>query len=58
MEYKPEIIFEDRPGFDPNQYVLPLNLNQYELQFPEKKIIPEQIKNSELENKIKDENTS
>ncbi len=60
MEYKTytkkEVIFEERPGFDPNQYVLPLKLDQYKIKFPTE---PEIRLPSDLEKKIlKNENTS
>lgn len=31
---EPEYILEERPEFNPNQYVIPLKLDQYPIKFP------------------------
>ncbi|MBT3416864.1 hypothetical protein HON86_03160 [Candidatus Woesearchaeota archaeon] len=60
MEYtEPKIILETRPGYDPNQYVMPFeNMDQCVIKFSKKNLDPYWLKNLGLEEKIKDENPS
>ncbi|MBT6995035.1 hypothetical protein HN865_05370 [Candidatus Woesearchaeota archaeon] len=46
---KPGHILEERPGLDPNQYMIPFKLNQYPIKFPTKTELPDP---SELEKEV------
>ena len=49
---KPEHVLEDRPGHNPNQYIIPFETPQYVIQFPNES----ELENySELEQKLNEQ---